>query len=356
VTPGAIAFADYAAPLMEEFRKRFAHVEILHVEGPIRWNGYAQERAALVLASGYGCSPAQSIFQRTMLLDQRRPARPPVPAWSPRRAPTEFGQIAKLEIGLVTGANDVFLLDRLGASENRILDDDLRPIIARARHARGLMFTSEDALALASEGEKTLLIYPVELGPRNGPVRLYLARIPKRRRLSVHWFSRRNPWWRVQLGRPCDAVFTYMNSAGPRLTLTGDGVTCTNTLHRVTFIDCDRRRMQTACVSMLSTYTQLEAERIGRIYGGGVLKFELKDARRLPLLLPEKPISRAIFARIDTALRAGALEKARMVADEAVMPEFFGSEWREPSSAMAVELASLRARRGVSLRQFPHPS
>ena len=142
-----------------------------------------------------------------------------------------------------------------------------------------------------------------------------------------------------------------MNSAGPRLILTTDGVTCTNTLHRVTFINRDRSCMRTACVSMLSTYTQLEAERIGRIYGGGVLKFELKDARRLPLLVPETPISHAMFCRVDTALRADAPDKARLLADEAVMPEFFGSKWRDVSSAMAVELASRRARRGVSLRQ-----
>jgi adenine-specific DNA-methyltransferase len=61
---------------------------------------------------------------------------------------------------------------------------------------------------------------------------------------------------------------------------------------------------------MLTSFTQVEAERIGRVYGGGVLKFELKDARSLPLLLPATPIDSAVFTRLDAALRNGRLDMA----------------------------------------------
>jgi hypothetical protein len=98
---------------------------------------------------------------------------------------------------------------------------------------------------------------------------------------------------------------------------------------------------------MLTTFTQVEAERIGRVYGGGILKFELKDARSLPLLLPPMAINSAVFARLDAALRDGALDVAMDLADEAILPHFFGSEWMRVQSEMRDELTALRARRGM---------
>jgi adenine-specific DNA-methyltransferase len=99
---------------------------------------------------------------------------------------------------------------------------------------------------------------------------------------------------------------------------------------------------------MLSTYTQIHAESIGRVYGGGVLKFELKDARRLPLLMPSEPIEAAIFNRIDTALKSGASEVARELADEAILPTFCGASWRDRREQLSARLVSARALRGVS--------
>ena len=190
VTPGALAFADYAVPLLRELRRRFAHVEIGLVDGAIKWDGYASQRAALVLASGYECGPAASFSRRAVRVDDSEPVRPLVPTWTPIRKPTDFGEVARLEIGIVTGANDFYLLNCHTASTNEIPDDALRSIIARARHVRGLRFTGEDALAMATEGEKTLLFHPAELGPRKGPIRRDPARgIRKARRLSIYWLE-----------------------------------------------------------------------------------------------------------------------------------------------------------------------
>ena len=78
-----------------------------------------------------------------------------------------------------------------------------------------------------------------------------------------------------------------------------------------------------------------------------MLKFELKDARRLPLLLPTTPINSAVFARLDAALRGCGIGVAVDLADEAILPHFFGSQWMQVQSEMREELAFLRARRGL---------
>src|SRR6202035_4606606 len=99
--------------------------------------------------------------------------------------------------------------------------------------------TKAHAFAMAKEGERTLLFQPRGLGPKGGPKRQYLAKLLWARR-RVLWFSKRKPWWKVQLGRDCDAVLTYMNNAGPRIAMTEQGLRCTNTLHRLCFMNRDR--------------------------------------------------------------------------------------------------------------------
>ena len=97
---------------------------------------------------------------------------------------------------------------------------------------------------------------------------------------------------------------------------------------------------------MLTSFTQVKAESLGRAYGGGVLKFELKDARSLPCC-PATPIGSTVFTRLDAALRDNALELAMDLADEAILPHFFGSRWKRVQSEMREELAGLRARRAM---------
>jgi hypothetical protein len=260
---------------------------------------------------------------------------------------TLLGELARIEIGVVTGANSWFVMDEAHAAANDLPQTALVPILSRARQVRGLEITKAEVRRMAEAGERTLLFRPEASGARGGPIRQYLAKILRAKRRSVMWFSKRNPWWKTQLGRSCDAVLTYMNNLGPRIALIEEGLTCTNTLHRLCFIDRDPAHAHAVGASLLTTFAQLAAERIGRVYGGGVLKFELKDARRLPLLLPTKPINSAVFTRLDVALRDDAICAAMDLADEAILPHFFGSQWIQVQSEMRKELAFLRARRGI---------
>ena len=180
-------------------------------------------------------------------------------------------------------------------------------------------------------------------------MRRRLALVSPRRRKETNWFRKRNPWWRVQLDDPCDAVFTYMNHVGPRLILAGANVRCTNTLHQVQFNESvsDRQR-QVAALSMVSTFGQLAAERIGRSYGGGVLKFELVNAREMPILpaVRTRHIEGSL-RRADLALRSGNWDKARLIADKALLEPLLGETWAIDVLKMESELRRRRAlRRG----------
>jgi hypothetical protein len=348
VVPGAIAFADYATPLLRVLRDRFQTVSVVSIGERVAWEGAAQERASLVLAAGFGLGPAPEIQKVALSLSTGETSIVAAPKrWAMTASARLLGELARIEIGVVTGANAWFVLDEAHAAASDLPQTALVPILSRARQVRGLEITKAEAWGMAKAGERTLLFRPEASGPRGGPIRRYLAKILKSKRRRVLWFSKRNPWWKVQLGPSCDAILTYMNNAGPRIALTERGLRCTNTLHRLRFVDRDPVHARSVGASMLTTFTQVAAERIGRVYGGGVLKFELKDARSLPLLLPATPINSAVFTRLDSALRDGALDIAMDLADAAILPHFFGSEWMRVQSEMREELAALRAHRGI---------
>ena len=101
-------------------------------------------------------------------------------------------------------------------------------------------------------------------------------------------------------------------------------------------------------LSMLSSFGQLASERLGRSYGGGVLKFELTDARRLPILLRRSASVDSAFLAADVAIRAGDMTKARQAADELLLPAVFGDDWKIAAAEMFAEASQMRNTRRVN--------
>jgi adenine-specific DNA-methyltransferase len=159
--------------------------------------------------------------------------------------------------------------------------------------------------------------------------------------------NKRTPWWRIETGPDCHGVFTYMNERGPRLALTAAKIKCTNTLHRVVFnpIVSEADKLA-AALTFISSFGQLAGEAIGRVYGGGVLKFELTEARLMPVLSVldhrDASVLQTAAHRVDFALRAGAVDAARELADEALLLRVLGLSWK---SAVAELREALRERR-----------
>ena len=346
VLPGAASFAHYAKPVLDALCSRFAKISIVHVIGQVVWDGDAQERAVLLLAEGHEIGSALTIDEYSLekgdgIYERSKPQGP-----LPLLPHVELGQLAKIEIGCVTGSNRHFLLDEKIRSNLEIAKEDITPVVARARHLRGLSVDSSELYELARQGEKTLLLTPRDVDRCRAGVRAQLGKIPPSRRKKTLWFRKRQPWWRVQIGQTPDAIFTYMNHLGPRISLVSGDVAATNTLHKVHFRNKEDQHLRAISASMLTTYSQLHAENLGRIYGGGVLKFELADARRIPILVPEH-LSMPIFKRIDTALRSNAFDKARELADNAILPFYCGKDWKEIRDGMDSHLRELRALRGI---------
>jgi adenine-specific DNA-methyltransferase len=348
IVPRSVLFTVHGDAFLKRLCGQFDSVQVCELNSKPAWSNFADEAGAVIFADGFksGCCDA---YSRGMLNDDGSICTATLPACEIYSrlsdSCTELGLIAQISIGAVTGRNKIFLLtedERVNAGLSR---EDVRPVVSRARQLTGLTLTLEEVVRLAREGQKMWLLAPSEL---NEAVSRYLEIIPIADRETVVWFRKRNPWWKVQIASNYDAVFTYMNDFGPRIISLAPGLTCTNTLHRISFRadTTDQQRISSA-LTAVSTFGQLAGERIGRHYGGGVLKFELAEARRFPVI-DELNFTSGLLAHVDKLLKVGKTTEATLAVDEAFMPKIFGQSWQLAQSKMQLDLMQLRnLRRGV---------
>lgn len=362
LVPAAASFSRYGADFLLQLKNEFRELSLQELPRKPSWIGSADERGVLVLADGYQGGSAPTITRGVWRYDGvarggLSRAYIKTPAFEAlKEASRPLGEIADLSIGLVTGRNAVFLLNQHDVETYEISQNDLTPVVTRAKHVRGIVVEKDDLSGLGHDGEKTWMLTPRELGERGSGVRSRLALINARTRRETLWLNKRSPWWMVGKSGRCDAVFTYMNDKGPRLALVQDGIFCTNTLHRVTFKEAVKESERlSAVVSILSTFGQLCAEGIGRGYGGGLLKFELQEARLMPVLTHSDDMVSGAVLQIDKKLRSGQTDEARRLADAAVLPVILGADWPKAARELEEMLEHVRsARRRGEARQFEY--
>lgn len=262
-----------------------------------------------------------------------------------------ISDLMKVEIGLVTGANKFFIVSQKTVNDWRLPKRALLPILARSADCDGLEYTDEDKERANAESKRCWLFRPTTLGERGGAIRRYLGSVPKDIRCNTAWFKKRKNWYAPEGYASPNAFITYMNHLGPRLILNTACVDCTNTLHRVNFGDSiSHNREKLIAVSLQTTFSQISAERVGRVYGGGVLKLEPSELRRLRVLVPQtmhhQSISKA-FRLVNRFLRARDPDAARKTADEAILGALFGNDI--PTSVISELDSSLKLLRSERL-------
>lgn len=348
VLPGAFLQADYAKPIREFLASAFSRVAAIVIRERIFLDAGADEETVILLADGYQGAAAGDIelgqvetlaALRQLIADwdngkwvgKRSDVRPAALNLSAgendmlaRIASLPdcklLGDVASVQIGLVTGANKFFVLGDKGLKSAGLRDDDCTPILAKFAAAPALSLTFSDHLSFLASGGCGHLVNSDEQCD-NDRIQAYLATFPLERRAGTSTFRKRKCWSKPDDGRVPDAFFPVMHHWGPRLVLNPYGFTNTNTIHRVYFREAaTNETRQLIAVSLLTSFSQLSAELVGRRYGSGVLKHEPREAERIQLLLPKVGPAEMekTFNAIDRDLRAGKRESAMLRADRLV--------------------------------------
>ncbi|MGD9696304.1 MAG: class I SAM-dependent methyltransferase [Thermoleophilia bacterium] len=204
--------------------------------------------------------------------------------WSPlsRVAPApppdyvQLGDVCRVHRGAVTGANATWIV---APGEVTLPSQLLFPTVTRAREI------IDAGAALVSSSHLRLVIdLPSELDVLDADVRHLVERfLRKARRAGANtgYIARaRRAWWSVGLRAPAPILATYMARRPPAFTLNAAAARHINIAHGLyPRVDLPPRAL-TALVASLRRAATVDG---GRMYAGGLAKFEPRDMERLAI-------------------------------------------------------------------------
>ena len=197
-----------------------------------------------------------------------------------------LGQLAEVDVGIVTGRNSFFILTETQKNELQAIPFTV-PIIGRTAALKTTCFNKTDFCEYKKQYPSFLLnlngisydVFPSEIkdyiksGEDENIHRGYKCRIRKR-------------WYDVPSIHTPDAFLFRQIHRYPLMVVNEAKATSTDTIHRVRIKEnVDVRLLAT---TFFNSLTLAWAEVCGRSYGGGVLELEPREAEELPIFYEDK--------------------------------------------------------------------
>lgn len=351
----------YATELRHTLLRRFRSVTIC--TPPRNLFRSVQQATVLLLADdSASCRPGLQLLGFRDLCAGRHEAARPAPSWSwtgkwthlllTERARRQLEELttrvrwrtlsayARVEVGIVTGNNAFFLLDRRRAE--RIRPSHRIPTLSRTHQVPGIFFGRSEYEELVQR-DTPMQMLNLQCVPKNlerGEAE-YVEEGAAKGVSSRYKCRNRYPWYAVPSVRKSDAVLFRQSGRFPRIVHLERSCAVTDTMHRIVWRDgvCGR----SVAAGFLNVWTLLYAELFGRSYGGGVLELMPSEARNLPVPKPE-PELRRIAMEVDLMVRDRRFEDAIGVVSGIVLRDCAPAE-RDEICAILLQLGERRAGR-----------
>lgn len=207
-----------------------------------------------------------------------------------------FGSLAKLQVSIVTGANDYFCVDDMTREKYDLTRWSI-PLLPRVRHASGLIWKRSDQNHL-EEGTRKWLVHFADDKPspeRYARAKRYLelgmeAGIDQRYKCQV-----RSPWFRVPHVWAGTLLLSKRSHRMPRLLLNAARTFTTDTIYRGRMLPELKLRERDLVAGFHNSLTLLASEIEGRSFGGGVHELVPSEISRLQV-----PFVEGIGRELDT--------------------------------------------------------
>lgn len=210
----------------------------------------------------------------------------------------QFNDIAKVDVGIVTGANKFFLVPD-SVVEAYDLAQWAHPMFGRSEHCPGIIYDQEQHRTNAIKGNPTNFLWFNEKTCTIDAAAKSYIKTGEHQSLHTRYKCRvRSPWYTVPSVYSTEIGMLKRSHNTPRLILNTVGAYTTDTAYRIRTSKVVAEKLVGCFVNPL---TALSAELEGRHYGGGVLELIPSEIERLLVPLPEKV--EIDLARLDQDIR-----------------------------------------------------
>ena len=197
---------------------------------------------------------------------------------------TESGKVIDVDVGVVTGLNEFFVLNKEKIKELS-LEKYTKPIVSRSAHLKGVIFSKDNWNDNVESNYATYLLslpdVPFEELPKFAQTYIQSGETSG---INGGYKCRiRNRWYIVPSTWVPDAFMLRQVHSYPKIIINNANSTCTDTIHRIRLLNGISADVIAA--AFLNSLTFAFSEVIGRSYGGGVLELEPREAENLPLPL-----------------------------------------------------------------------
>lgn len=242
---------------------------------------------------------------------------------------TRFSSLALINVGITTGNNSYFSIDKETADKYELSSVSL-PLIGRSSHAHGIYFTDIDWQENIQSGKRAMLISFPDIPFDEYPEKHkdYIKRGEINEEHKGYKCSIRDRWYIVPSVWAPDAFFLRRNNLYPKFVLNRCNAVSTDTMHRIKFNEgVDKENV------LLSYYNSISfafTEICGRSYGGGVL--EILPGEVGNIMLPiinslNKSLREDLLNRLDSIIRNDKdIEEALDLVDQKLLVEVLGIE------------------------------
>lgn len=331
VLPAAWDYATYARPIRDAVYNAFREVVVLRSAAPI-FMPTAKEGSVVVVGFDRGQTPTAvrrvDVASVEVLADElARLAKPAT--WrgstvirhsaSQAALTVPLRELADIRIGAVTGDAHYFLIRESTRLDLELPRSALRPVLTRSRHLTAAFMGTVAWHQLLEEDERVWLFRPSDAAVAHPAVREYLEYGEEGGCHIGYKVVRRNPWHRTLIPRAPDAFLSGMSTLLPFLVFREmPGLTATNTLYTLRFRrSIDRASRYALGALLLTSGVRNQLRRQGRVYPGGLLKFEPENLQCINVPWPLKTKDARATLRAATAcLIAGLESDAEGLADE----------------------------------------
>jgi len=263
ILPSSFLYVDYSRSVRRTIINNFRRTLVIHLGERLFVRDGTEEISVITLCDGYQPSRNQSGTFEVIYAPSVGEIQKRIESWAGGGSPNirsdinstlallsddafqvfnslvcapgskTLGEFCLIKIGIVSGANSFFFLNKSHWNKYGLTEDVLSFVLTRFRFSKGIQLLEKDLQEIISLDYPCILFDTSNLKVIDGPTKNYLDTFPTEKRNNITTFVRRScsrAWHTFNDHRIPDAFFPYMHNDGPSLIMNYAKINSTNSI------------------------------------------------------------------------------------------------------------------------------